>query len=144
MTRSTLLPICILSLHTLLDGNQRVSTFLNHGWPEVAQVISFNYAINFSLMSHSHSCSAIICCNFGKFLHDLHLSTRLCNTPMLKHLSFNFYQLNLMNFLLFTVLVSNKIVKVNLTIRWLMIKMLLSGLCNHAYSYRWSVVYWKY
>ena len=126
MTRSTLFPICVLSLHTLLlDGNQRVSTFLNHGWTEVAQVISFNYAINCSLISHSHSCSAIICCNFGKFLHDLHLSTRLCNTFMLKHLPFNLYQLNLMNFLLFTVLVSNTIVMVNLTIRWLMIKMLL-------------------
>ena len=134
MARSALLPICILSLNTLLlDGNQRVSTFLNHGWPEVAHVSSFNYAINFSLISHS--CSAIICCNFGKFLHDLHLSTRLCNTPMLKHLPFNFYQLNLMNFLLFTVIVFNKIVMVNLTIRWLMIKMLLSGLCNHAHSY---------
>ena len=142
MTRSTLLPICILSLHTLLlDGNQRVSTFLNHGWPEVAQVISYNYAINFSLISLSNSCSAIICCNLGKFLHDLHLSTRLCKNPMLKRLPFNFYQLNLINFLLFTV--SNKFVKVNLTIRWLMIKMLLSGLCNHVYSYQWSVVYWK-
>ena len=42
---------------------------------------------------------------------------------MLKHLPFNFYQLNLMNFLLFTVLVSNKIVKLNRTI-----KRLLSGL----------------
>ena len=142
MARSTLLPICILSFHTLrLDGNQRVSTLLNHGWPDVAQVISLNYAINVSLISHSHPCSAIICCNFGTFLHDLYLSTRLCNTPMLKYLPFTFYQLNLMN--LFTVLVSNKIVMVNLTIRWLMIQMLLSGLCNRAYSYQWSLVYWK-
>ena len=140
MARSTLLPICILSLHTLLlDGNQRVSTFLNHGWPEVSQVISFNYAINLSLISHSHPCSAIICCNFRTFIHDLHL----CNTPMLKHLPFIFYQLNLMNFLLFTFLVSNKIVMVNLMIRWLMIQMLLSGLYDYVYLYQWSLVYLK-
>ena len=48
-----------------------------------------------------------------------------------------------MNLLLFIVLVSNKIVMVNLKLRWLMIKMLLSGLCNHAYSNQWSLVYWK-
>ena len=83
MARSTLLPICILSLHTLLlDGNQRVSTFLNHGWHEVAQVISFNYAINFSLISHSHPCSAIICCNFSSFVN------KAVQYPYVKHLPF--------------------------------------------------------